>query len=66
MYGAVQGIGNLDVDTMDIYQVAKRKGFRIIQKCNELLVTRSCKKLNFGHELFSLNNLSKMQTPQSK
>ena len=37
MYGAVQAIGNLDVDTMDRYQVAKRKGTKIIQKCNELL-----------------------------
>ena len=37
MYGAVQAIGNLDVDTIDRYQVAKRKGTRIIQKCNELL-----------------------------
>ena len=37
MCGAVQAIGNLDVDTMDRYQVAKRKGTRIIQKCNELL-----------------------------
>ena len=37
MYGAVQAIENLDVDTMDRYQVAKRKGTRIIQKCNELL-----------------------------
>ena len=37
MYGAVQAIGNLDVDTMDRYQAAKRKGTKIIQKCNELL-----------------------------
>ena len=37
MYGAVQAIGNLDVDTMDRYQVAKRKGTKIIQRCNELL-----------------------------
>ena len=37
MYGAVQAIGNLNVDTMDRYQVAKRKGTRIIQKCNELI-----------------------------
>ena len=39
MYGAVQAIGNLDVDTMDRYQTAKRKGTKIIQKCNELLDT---------------------------
>ena len=37
MYCTVQTIGNLDVDTMNRYQVAKRKGSRIIQKCNELL-----------------------------
>ena len=37
MYGAVQAMGNLDLDTMDRYQVAKRKGTKIIQKCNELL-----------------------------
>ena len=37
MYGAVQALGNLDVDTMDRYQVVKRKGTRIIKKCNELL-----------------------------
>ena len=37
MYGTVQAMGNLDVDTMDMYQAAKRKGTKIIQKCNELL-----------------------------
>ena len=37
VYGAVQAIGNLHVDTMDRYQEVKRKGTRIIQKCNELL-----------------------------
>ena len=37
MHGAVQGMGNLDADTMDRYQAAKRKGTDIIQKCNELL-----------------------------
>ena len=37
MYGAVHAIGNLDADTMDRYQAAKRKGTKIIQKCNELL-----------------------------
>ena len=40
MYGAVQAIGNLDADTMDRYQAAKRKGTKIIQKCNELLNAR--------------------------
>ena len=30
MYGAVQAIGNLDMDTMDRYLVAKRKDTRII------------------------------------
>ena len=39
MYGAVQAIGNLDADTMYRYQAAKRKGTKIIQKCNELLDT---------------------------
>ena len=37
MYGAVQVIGNLDIDTMDRYQAVKRKATKIIQKCNELL-----------------------------
>ena len=37
MYGAVQAMGNLDVDTMDRYQAAKRKGTKITQKCKELL-----------------------------
>ena len=37
MYGAVQAIGNLDADTMDRYQAAKRKGTKTFQKCNELL-----------------------------
>ena len=35
MYGAVRTIENLD--TMDSYRAAKRKGTRINQKCNELL-----------------------------
>ena len=39
MYGAVQAIGNLDVDTMDRYQAVKRKATKTIQKCNELLST---------------------------
>ena len=30
MYGTVQAMGNLDVDTMDRYQAAKRKGTKII------------------------------------
>ena len=37
MHGTVQAMGNSDVDTMDRYQAAKRKGTKIIQKCNELL-----------------------------
>ena len=37
MYRAVLAIGNLDADTMDRYQAAKRKGTKIIQRCNELL-----------------------------
>ena len=51
MYGAVQAIGNLDVDTMDRYQVAKRKGTRIIQKCNELLDAVKKKTDNSSQEL---------------
>ena len=39
VYCTVQAMGNLDVDTMDRYQVAKRKGTKIVQKCNELLDT---------------------------
>ena len=39
MYGAVQAIGNLDIDTIDRYQAVKRKATKIIQKCNELLDT---------------------------
>ena len=37
MYGAIQAIGNLNVDTVDRYQAAKRTGTKITQKCNELL-----------------------------
>ena len=29
MYGTVQAMGNLDVDTIDRYQAAKRKGKRL-------------------------------------
>ena len=39
MYGAVQAIGNLDIDTIDRYQAVKRKATKTIQKCNELLDT---------------------------
>ena len=39
MYGAVQAIGNLDVDTIDRYQAVKRKATKTIQKCNELFDT---------------------------
>ena len=31
MYGTVQAMGNLAVDTMDRYQAAKRKGTKITQ-----------------------------------
>ena len=51
MYGAVQAVGNLDVDTMDKYQVAKRKGTRIIQKCNELLDAVKKKTDNSSQQL---------------
>ena len=37
MYGAVQTIGNLDIDIIDRYQAVKRKATKTIQKCNELL-----------------------------
>ena len=37
MYGAVQAIGNLDIDIIDRYQAVKRKATKNIQKCNELL-----------------------------
>ena len=37
MYGAVQAIGNLDIDIIDRYQAVKRKATQTIQKCNELL-----------------------------
>ena len=37
MYGAVQAIGNLDIDIIDRYQAVKRKATKTIQKCNELL-----------------------------
>ena len=37
MYGAVQAIGNLDVDIIDRYQAVKRKATKTIQKYNELL-----------------------------
>ena len=51
MYGVVQAIGNLDVDTMDRYQVAKRKGTKIILKCNELLDAVKKKADNSSQEL---------------
>ena len=50
MYGAAQAIGNLDMDTMDRYQVAKRKGTRIIQRCNELLDAVKKKTNNSSQE----------------
>ena len=37
MYGAVQAIGNLDIDIIDRYQAVKRKATKTIQKCNKLL-----------------------------
>ena len=38
MYGAVQAIGNLDIDIVDRYQTVKRKATKIIQKCNDMRV----------------------------
>ena len=37
MYGTLQAIGNLDIDTIDRYQAVKRKAAKTIQKCNKLL-----------------------------
>ena len=51
MYGAVQAIGTLDADTMDRYQAAKRKGTKIIQKCNELLDAMKKESDNSSQEL---------------
>ena len=51
MYRAVQAIGNLDVDTMDRYQAAKRKGTKIIQKYNELLDALEKETDNSSQEL---------------
>ena len=65
MYGAVQAIGNLDVDTMDRYQVAKRKGTRIIQKCNELLDTMK-KKTDSSSEKLKGLSVEKMPIKSSK
>ena len=53
MYGAVQAMGNLDVDTMDRYQAAKRKETKIIQKCNELLDALKA-QVSFGEPKGSL------------
>ena len=36
-YGAVQAIGNLDIDVIGRYQAVKRKATKTMQKCNELL-----------------------------
>ena len=51
MYGAVQPIGNLDADTIDRYWAAKRKGTKIIQKCNELLDAMKKETDNSSQEL---------------
>ena len=51
MYGAVQAIGNLDADTMERYQAAKRKGTKIIQECNELLYAMKKETDNRSQEL---------------
>ena len=49
MYGAVQAIGNLDIDIIDRYQAVKRKATQTIQKCNELL-NATGKGINNGSE----------------
>ena len=49
MYGAVQAIGNLDIDIIDRYQAVKRKATKTIQKCNELL-NATGKGINNGSE----------------
>ena len=51
MYGAVQALGNLDADTINRYQAAKRKGAKIIQKCNELLDAMKKESDNSSQEL---------------
>ena len=65
MYGAGQAIGNLDVDTMDRYQAAKRKGTRIIQKCNELLDAMK-KKTDSSPEKLKGLSVEKMPKKPSK
>ena len=65
IYGAVQAIGNLDVDTKDRYQAAKRKGTRIIQKCNELLDAMK-KKTDSSPEKLKGLSVEKMLKKSSK
>ena len=52
MYGAVQAIGNFDIDTIDRYQAVKRKATKTIQKCNELLDTAE-RGVDSGSEKFN-------------
>ena len=52
MYGAVQAIGNLDINIIDRYQAVKRKATKTIQKCNELL-NATGKGIDNGSELSS-------------
>ena len=52
MYGAVQAIGNLDIDIIDRYQAVKRKATKTIQKCNELL-NATGKGIDNGSEMSS-------------
>ena len=65
MYGAVQAIGNLDVDTVDRYQAAKQKGTKIIQKCNELLDAMK-KKTDSSSEKLKGLLIEKMPKKSSK
>ena len=49
MYGAVQAIGNLDIDIIYRYQAVKGKATKAIQKCNELLDTTG-RRVDSGSE----------------
>ena len=56
-------MGNLDVDTMDRYQAAKRKGTKIIQKCNELLDALKA-QVSFGEPKGSPKEEVPRETPK--
>ena len=65
MYGTVQAMGNLDVDTMDKYQAAKRKGTKIIQKCNELLDALKA-QVSFGEHKSSPKKEVPRESPKNE